>query len=684
MFKKILLLLPFFIYFIVGAWVLDDYAQNWDEAVHFYRGQAYLHYFLTGKKDYSDLKDFKLYFQKDNTIFFDPVGVNKNEVTKRSVFQHNALGFKAWENRYVGHPPLSDIFSAFTNFVFFQKLGWINDIDSYHLYSLFLSAVLVEAIFLFVYKYFGFFASLISTLSLSLFPLFLGESHFNTKDNPEAAFYSLSLLTFYVAVVKKKNYWMILSAIFFAFAFGTKFNVVFLPFSILPWLIILLVPMKSKIVQYVKLLPSLLLYPVIVFGLFFASWPSLWVSPFKRFLDVVGYYRQIGDNSNFDPRYLTIGGFNTYAIHFVLYTTPLVILFFVLFGIVDALKNGWAEKNKTKLLILFWFLVPILRVTRPGTGIYGGIRQIMEFIPPMAILAGIGAGYLLQLLKKYSKDESILRFCRVLFLVLFIPVLLKLIQLHPNEGLYFNSLVGGYSGAVNKQLLDAGNDLGNVYKQSLRWMNANLEPNAKLALFAGLGSDIPAIQLRSDIAFSNLYRSGVDKKGEYVLGLVENFNSFGDDYQLNYYNNFLIPVHEITVDGVSVVKIWKNDATHTKPQYKNIGVLNATKFNVTDNTLLIDTGGQKKITEIIAHYDKNQACSQVPDGLTEVSDDLQNWETLANNIKVAGVSGFFYQPNGIFKYPFSAIGSRYIRFTFMSDTSCLKYVTKVDVYGVGN
>ena len=54
---KLSLIIPL-VFLIGGIVTLSDYGFNSDEPFHFYRGQAYLHFFLTGKKDYQDLKSY--------------------------------------------------------------------------------------------------------------------------------------------------------------------------------------------------------------------------------------------------------------------------------------------------------------------------------------------------------------------------------------------------------------------------------------------------------------------------------------------------------------------------------------------------------------------------------------------------------------------------------------------------
>ena len=48
------------LFLIVGIFTLSDYGVNWDNSYHFNRGQAYFWYFLTGKKNFNDLPNFKI------------------------------------------------------------------------------------------------------------------------------------------------------------------------------------------------------------------------------------------------------------------------------------------------------------------------------------------------------------------------------------------------------------------------------------------------------------------------------------------------------------------------------------------------------------------------------------------------------------------------------------------------
>lgn len=703
------------IFFVIGLMTLSKYGQNWDEALHFYRGQAFLNFFLTGNKNYNNLPPFKLYYQNPHTIFFSPIGIDKEKISRVSMYADRLTDFQFFLKDY-GHPPLSDIFASFFNYILFQKLGIINDVDTYHIYSVFLASVLAGVVFLWTAKHYGTLAGIVAFLALSLYPLFLGESRYNTKDVPETVFYSLTILAFYEGLIKRSIKWMLISSMFFGFAWGTKFNVLFLPIIITLWSGLYLFSIKQKIKEYFFLIPSFFLYIGIATFIFFISWPFLWAAPIERFLDVVGYYKGIGINTNFDPNFLTFFGINTYASVWVLYTTPLVILFFSLLGILYVISKGLKEKQKFSILILIWFLLPIVRVSVPNAGIYGGVRQIMEYIPAMAMLSGIGAYFIVLTLKnaeralssRYKTFKVILernaeltrKAVYVFILFSFLPITLKLISIHPNESVYFNPLIGGLKGAKERNLPEWGQNLGSVNKQAIRWLDKNAPKNAKLATNFGLASSIPTIFLRSDIQYRNAYRSVLERKSEYIIGLTHQ-SGFEDTYFFQYLDKFLNPVYEVSVDGIPILRVWENDLQNTKEEYKDIVLLSdKPKFSIRENSLAIDIGKKVNLAKMIIQFtDKNclkkgtakhdadsfEIVGVMNEGSIEISPDNLSWTVLDGDLRAQSfLATPTLQENGDFLYYFAAINARYITINYNPQNPCFKDVSKIEVYKLKN
>lgn len=533
-------------FLIIGWLTLKDYGINWDEPDHFMRGQAYLRYFLTGKKDYQGLPKLESHYPK-NDQYELPQNIEYKDDSqfRRSLYQNDFYTLANWYKDDSGHPPLGDILAAAFNWIFYQKLGVLGDIESYHLFEIFIGAVLVLVVSLFAQEAYGTFAGLVTGLSLTLYPLFLGESHFNIKDPVETCFFALTIYTFWKAIKNQSAKNLLCSAIFCGMALGVKFNVVFVPLIILPWLIARGVT-KSL---FKKMLIGSIFYPLIVLGIFFVSRPYLWPDPLNHTLEAIKYYQSIGLKQNFQPANFYFHGFNTYPLQAIIFTTPLVILFLATVGIMAGVFLYKKEKQKTSFLWLLWFMIPILRVTLPKTSIYGGVRQIMEYLPAMALLSGSGAA---QLAKRFKS-----KIIPVILVTAFLPITLKMFQMHPNEGLYFNPLIGGLKGAAEKNFPNWGLSLGNEYRQGIEWFNKHTSANVNLTLARGLLSNIPRTWIRQDINFGDYYFSGKEKKGEYIIDLTyEGWESWIPEKAT--YLKTLKPIYELKVEKVPVLIIWRN------------------------------------------------------------------------------------------------------------------------------
>lgn len=668
--NKIIALLIAFIFFIFGLSTLPHYGINWDTINHLPRGQVYLHYFLTGNKDYSDLPAYftewqgkgEWYWQKDNTLFFKP-DINKESVPRLSLYQRAGVDFKYFMERDGGHPPLSDILSSVFNLVLFQKLGIVNDVDSYRVYGVFLASCLVGLIYYWVTSVYGKFAGLISSLSLSLYPFFWSESHFNTeKDIPETAFWSFFLFSIWQGVRKKSWKWILLSGLFFGLALGTKFNILFVGFIILPW--IFFVAKKLFIKPWFIL--SSIVATFLGLGIFVGSWPFLWADPIMRIQKVTGFYKSIGMTESAVT--------NTYALSWILYATPLVILILAIIGIFFATKNIFKEKYSLSLLVILWLLVPIIRVTWPGTVIYGGIRQIMEYIPAMSILAGIGG---LALLNLVSKSKRLL--VGTLIIISFIPITLKLISIHPNENVYFNLLIGGLSGAKDKNFPFWGNSFGAAYRQGATWLNENAEPGSNVVYVFELIPNIPRIWLRTDLNLHNSNRSGYLRKGEYAITLPYQGTEVRSYYDM-YLREFLNPVYEAKVDGVSVITIWKNEDKYLKkPWIEKFD--NKVLMTKDDDGLMFDLGEAKSISRLEINY-REYSCPEMEHGNIRISVDGKAWQSLPGALPNDWlISSMGKQPvDGNFIYPFTGQNVRYVNLILSPSNTCLKNVNNFKLY----
>ena len=313
---------------------------------------------------------------------------------------------------------------------------------------------------------------------------------------------------------------------------------------------------NNKTLQFKKnYLLALILGIVLSFTLLILIWPSLWFNFPHNLINVFKFYKDVGTAVNYQPGNFYFLGFNFYPLVWVLFTTPPQVLILSLIGIIFAIKQ-FKDKNFLPVLLISWLIMPILRISLPGTSVYGGVRQALEFLPALAILAGLGASHIFS----FSKKHSLL--VKLVILILFIYPILVLYKLHPNENVYFNFLIGGSPGAQEKNFPSWGNSYGNAYKQGVDWINANVEDGAKLTLLQGELQNVYPPSLRSDIDFSKDNWSGSKKGGEYIMELTFNDTARAFSDKWDYVDIFLNPVYEVKVDKVSILKIWKNDPEH--------------------------------------------------------------------------------------------------------------------------
>lgn len=652
------------LFFLIASLTLPSYGISWDEPIHFYRGQAYLNYMLTGEVRF-----------RENETF--------------SYYQNNNLPAEYWLKKDDGHPPLNGILASVFNLIFYQKLGIIGDIESYHLFNIVVSTILVAIVVLFAYETYGVFASIIAGLSVASYPLFFSEAHFNIKDPSEAAFFTLTIWSFWKSLERGSWKWLLASIIGFSFALGTKFNILFLPFIIVPYLFIRykfyigrgwnsLRKALCKIPK--KFIFVLLASPLLVIAIFFGSWPFLLEDPLSNLLFTIRWYQDIGTGMA-TYGYFLDNGLNLYAPIWILFTTPPWILFLGIIGFIAAIKKR-REHNWAPLLWLIWFIVPIARVVVPNTTIYGGVRQIMEFLPAMALLVGLGGISIAQWLNSYiaklknSFSHLVIKLLPFLIMLGFIPHLLVMAKLHPNQNVYFNFLIGGLSGAKEKNVPYWGNSFGNAYWQAIEWLNNNSPPGSKLALIQGTTLNIPRIQLRDDLRFSNSYWSGIYRDGEYLIELTYNDKKFYP-YAWEYVEKFLEPVYEVKVNGVAIAKVWKNDLSNTKSEFKKNEVIFKDPLvkHTGDRKVVLDIGRSVFLTRAIILYPEED-CHKIEAEVSTSTNSL-DWFYEKETIPTEQITYREKESSRFEPFFFPGREVRFIKFETRDSNSCL-LVDKTD------
>ncbi len=518
---------------IMGALTLPKYGLTWDEGLgNLFFGERYFHFFTSFDPAYLDFDN------EDLAIHQRPLNLYK------SPFQGRPHEF----------PPLADTLSAMTMEIFAYRLGWLDPIDAFHLTKILLCGLLLLVLFRFAAPRLGTSAAFLAILILGTYPRFWGDMHFNPKDIPETVFFAFTVIAFYIWYEKPSWQRAVAVGILFGASLSIKANALFLPFvaimGVWPWRLTsrpwsqLAEHLKKSFGHYALMLGAGL-------AIHLGTWPYLYADPLRRLKAYYVYIISQGERQgratwNWDPLIQTVT------------TMPEVVVALLLVGLGFAI---WRSRTKSPILrlLVVWFALPIFRISLPGMVNFDGIRHFEEFVPAASLLAGYGGASLVDLVAKG-------RFCKKrlfavgLLLLMVCNIGSIILRYHPYEHCYYNSLVGGLSGAQSKyRLPDATEYWASSYRQGMRWLNVHASLDS--ALYVPIADWVvrltAPIWLRKDIKVipeTSVKSMLVAGRTVYVMFIT----------RTNWYNQLatycsqrLRPVHQIIVDGAPILQIYR-------------------------------------------------------------------------------------------------------------------------------
>ncbi len=211
-----------------------------------------------------------------------------------------------------------------------------------------------------------------------------------------------------------------------------------------------------KIKPRVYLYTCLPIYALLALLIMFVSWPYLWPDPIGRFIEVsrfmsenptqlaVLFNGQLYQANELPRRYLPV-------LLSLTLTEPVWILFSI--GLLVGILRQFSRNRKPFTdnrsltteywLVLLWFFIPFLYVIIRKPPMYDGYRHFLFMLPPIFIISGLAFDQFYEFIHT--------RWVLVLVTALLIaPGIIGIIQLHPYEYTYYNSLIQGTSGAFRR------------------------------------------------------------------------------------------------------------------------------------------------------------------------------------------------------------------------------------------
>ncbi|MBI3559967.1 glycosyltransferase family 39 protein [Candidatus Gottesmanbacteria bacterium] len=455
--------------------------------------------------------------------------------------------------------PLMSIAPVGTYLVLYKWFGIMALDNAYNIAIVLSGTAGILILYLFLLEAFGLSTAIAGFAFIAFLPRYFGDLHNNMKDVPQAAAFTLAIWMFWRLVRYQRVKDLLLASIAFAIAFNTKVNTLLVPIIAAVWwavsnkkahTVFSIIHNSRFIILYFLTAPLAAL----------TLWSLFWRHPIEQLLYIPRFF--IDNTQNIEV--LINGawycsGVNVpwyYPLWYLTITTPLPILLFFLIGLMGLMSQmRYMKKNSTGLLLLLWFILPIVRYAFPRMGVIDGIRHFEEVVFPLSAIAAVGASRVFvslsrSLLKRNVNTNTAVGINTFLFLLLSFLLIIPIIRYHPFQISYYNELVGGITGATGKYDIDYW---GGPQKQAIRWLNATAPKDAVVHIV--MAADVAGLYLRPDL------RAKLNTTGYDAADFVVVLNRQGFFYRYEYLWEYILrakAAYVVGTGGVPIVWVFEN------------------------------------------------------------------------------------------------------------------------------
>ncbi len=387
----------------VGLSVFADYGLSWDEAVQRKLGEATCNYVF-----HDDDELLKLGNRQYGVAFQLPL-----------VCLENLLHLESTRTIYLFRHVITHFFFLFAAFHFYLLLKLLFDDE---------------------------WVAVIGFLLLVLHPRLYGHSFFNSKDIP---FLSMMTVCFYYGALSFKRF-NLKNTVLYGATVGLLINirimgVVLVAGTLLLYLVEMLISERRAIK---RALAQTFWFLLSTFIVLYATWPYLWDDPLNKVLNA---FTTMSHYPFSNPVFYWGNMLKAtelpwhYPVVWIGITTPLVFLFFIVFGTAaftrDLCKRpfsffsrNWRERQYfLYVLCSFGSLAAVIFME---SALYDGWRQLFFVYPGLVLLGMYG---LHRVFTEYPAHR--MRIASVLVIVISSTMIYSMSRIHPFEHLFFNSLI---------------------------------------------------------------------------------------------------------------------------------------------------------------------------------------------------------------------------------------------------
>ncbi len=461
----------------------------------------------------------------------------------------------------INYGPIIDLFGTVT-----YKTFGLDDFQGRHLFIALFCSLLFIGCGLAAKEIGGWRAATIALIFITLSPRIFGEAMNNAKDLPFAAAYIYSIYQIYRFIKELPNpSWRtsILLAIGIGLAIAVRAGgLIIVPYTLLFCGVeILFRPGLWKSVFSdiglafknigVKLLGAFGLGYII--GILF--WPYALTKPLTQVFTALKSLTNspVLIKTLFDGSIISSKDVPWYYVpKYISISTPIIILFGMIVGIILIPYIKKYFKPRHYLLLAFAFIFPIAYVIYKDSYFYNGWRHTYFTFIPLAAFAALAFEALLRMFDKPAIQYSI---GGIVALGLLSPIIF-MVKNHPNEYTYYNEFVGGINGTLGKYEPDY---FANAMPQALKWLNEHEDLKSKpVTIVTNHGFQLTYYAQKispSITAIYSPYRDRYEKDWDYAIF----FQSFVDPDLLK--NGYFTPkgetLHTINADDIPLCVIMK-------------------------------------------------------------------------------------------------------------------------------
>ncbi len=536
-----------------------------DHLIAWALGVAYVAILMT-TADMGFTRDESFYFHAaaEYSGWFEELGDNIREHRVAASFTQDSVD-RHWSYN-PEHPVLAKTSFALGKLIFGDTLEWMSPSLALRFPAMVFAGLLLVVVFVFTREVSGSrLGALIAVMALATMPRFFFHAHLTCFDVPMTTVWVLFMYAYWRSL--ESTPWAWATGVLWGVALITKLNGFFLPLVLLAhWGLRAAPRLRVDRAGFVHaprvplaLFTMALLGPVI----FYAGWPRHWFDTWHRVLWYLRfhlnhehYFVDFFGRSLWEPPFPVSFPFTMTAT-----TTPLPTL--VLFAAGGAVMlHAWLERRRrggleplgTGLLIGLNILLPFAIIARPTTPIFGGVKHWLPALPFLCIVAGVGAAAIVAALKRWRPAVGP-AVALVVTACIAVPAATDTAVVHPYGTSYYNALVGGVTGAADRGAMRQF--WGYAARGGLDWLNEHAPDSARVSFQNTTPGAFEMYQregwLREDIRYAwSLYESDF-----FTLHHQKSFEPL--HYQVWWIFGTQAPAHTVTVNGVPVLSIYRNE-----------------------------------------------------------------------------------------------------------------------------